>query len=233
MPAPSVAVIICAAGSSRRMGGVKKEYRPLETGNSLTVLGAVASAFASCPRIQTIVIAVPPDRRDGEARASLPPDLGHAVKFVAGGESSRMSVHRGLSLLAGAPPDYALVHDGARPWIDGELIARVIDGAIRHGAAIPCVPLAETPKEIDRQGFISRHLPRRVVQAAQTPQGFRYGALLMAHEKAASRERDEGVEYTDDAEVWSEFVGPVAVVAGSRMNRKITFPEDIPTGAAL
>jgi 2-C-methyl-D-erythritol 4-phosphate cytidylyltransferase/2-C-methyl-D-erythritol 4-phosphate cytidylyltransferase/2-C-methyl-D-erythritol 2,4-cyclodiphosphate synthase len=226
------------------MGGVKKEYRPLGTrdarGNPLTVLGAAAAAFAECPRIQTIVIAVPHDRGGGEApaRASLPPDLGlrgagHDIRFVPGGESRRMSVHQGLALLAAAPPDYALVHDGARPWIDGDLIARVIDGTIRHGAAIPCVPLAETPKEIDRHGFVRCHLPRRAVQAAQTPQGFRYQALLSAHEKAARRERDEGVEYTDDAEVWGEFVGPVAVVAGSSKNRKITFIEDLTRGEAL
>jgi 2-C-methyl-D-erythritol 4-phosphate cytidylyltransferase/2-C-methyl-D-erythritol 4-phosphate cytidylyltransferase/2-C-methyl-D-erythritol 2,4-cyclodiphosphate synthase len=213
-------------------GGGKKEYRPLEKG--LTVLGAAASAFSLCPRIHAIVIAVPQDTHAGEcaARASIPPDLlreraAPPIRFVSGGASRRMSAHRGLTLLADSPPDYALIHDGARPWVDRLLIERVIDGAMLHGAAIPCVPLAETPKEIDGQGFVKRHLRRSSVQAAQTPQGFRYDALLAAHEKAALRERREGIEYTDDAEVWGEFVGPVSVIAGSTGNRKITFPEDL------
>jgi 2-C-methyl-D-erythritol 4-phosphate cytidylyltransferase len=76
--------------------------------------------------------------------------------------------------------------------------------------------------------FVKRHLRRASVGTAQTPQGFAFPEILYAHEKAAARELAGGVEYTDDAEVWGEFQGPVAVVPGSPENRKITFPGDLP-----
>jgi 2-C-methyl-D-erythritol 4-phosphate cytidylyltransferase len=239
-PNYTVAVVVSAAGSSRRMGGVKKEYCPLgpdytdEEGKPLTVLGGVIRAFAASSRIETIVIVVPVDPELGEfaARKSLPArflksNARPRILFVPGGMSRRISVHHGLSLLSAYPSDYVLIHDGARPWVDAALIDRIIDGTIQHRAAIPCLPLIETPKEIDETGFIRRHLKRARVWTAQTPQGFAYPEILSAHEQAAERELQERIEYTDDAEVWGEFIGPVAVIPGSPENRKITFPEDI------
>ena len=120
-----------------------------------------------------------------------------------------------------------LIHDGARPWVDEALIRRAITAVIAHDAVVPLLPLTETPKEIDGTGFVRRHLKRAQIGGAQTPQAFAYPAILLAHERAAVREREEGVFYTDDAEVWGEFAGPVAVIEGSPQNRKITFPEDL------
>ncbi|GHV58148.1 hypothetical protein AGMMS49579_25110 [Spirochaetia bacterium] len=97
----------------------------------------------------------------------------------------------------------------------------------KHKAALPLLPLLETPKEIGEDGFVKRHLRRANIGAAQTPQGFAFPEILRAHEKAAERELREKFEYTDDAEVWGEFCGPVAVVKGVPENRKITFPEDL------
>jgi 2-C-methyl-D-erythritol 4-phosphate cytidylyltransferase/2-C-methyl-D-erythritol 4-phosphate cytidylyltransferase/2-C-methyl-D-erythritol 2,4-cyclodiphosphate synthase len=246
---PSVAAIITAAGASSRMGGLKKEYRPLgfdargnplggplenPGGELLTVLGAAVRAFASVPRISLIVITVPQDRETGEeaARASLPPALLDALRpaliFVPGGPSRRASVHQALKALAAYEPAYVLIHDGARPWVGPDLIGRAIDGAIRHQAVVPLVPLTETPKEIDGSGLVQRHLRRAQIGAAQTPQGFAFPAILRAHEAAALREAQEGRDYTDDAEVWGEFQGPVTVIPGDPENRKITFPGDLP-----
>jgi 2-C-methyl-D-erythritol 4-phosphate cytidylyltransferase/2-C-methyl-D-erythritol 4-phosphate cytidylyltransferase/2-C-methyl-D-erythritol 2,4-cyclodiphosphate synthase len=240
----SIAAVITAAGSSARMGGRKKEYLTLpETqitdgaavfqteGERLTVLGAALSSFVACERVNTIAITVPLDA-DGEyaARNALPQRLLRqecpSVFFVPGGSSRRISVHHALSTLAGFKPDYVLIHDGARPWIKTSMIDRVIDALMLYDAVLPALPLSETPKEIDG-GFVKRHLKRAAIALAQTPQAFAFGALLAAHEKAAGRELADSVEYTDDAEVWGEFVGPVAVIDGDKSNRKITFPEDI------
>jgi 2-C-methyl-D-erythritol 4-phosphate cytidylyltransferase len=249
-----VAAVITAAGSSTRMGGLKKEYITLpspsandgaadescEPEEPLTVLGAAASAFADCRRVSLIVITAPPGADDGEyaARNSLPQRLLRqerpAIIFVPGGGSRRLSVHHALATLAAYGPDYVLVHDGARPWVKTRLIDRIIDAAILYGAALPASPPTETPKEVDG-GFVKRHLKRASVVMAQTPQGFAFPALLAAHEAAAERElrgRETGelIEYTDDAEIWGEFAGPVAVIAGDASNRKITFLEDLPAG---
>jgi 2-C-methyl-D-erythritol 4-phosphate cytidylyltransferase len=248
------AAVITAAGASRRMGGLKKEYHPLgpacrdREGKPLTVLGAAVSAFAAFPSIKIIVITVPPDAGTGEraARASLPGELragepgfpalpgSPEIIFVPGGGSRRASVHHALSRLEAREPGYVLIHDGARPWVSPDLIRRTMAAVVRCGAVVPLLPVIETPKEIDRfpergekPGFISRHLRRSGVGTAQTPQGFRFPEILRAHEKAAERECREGYEYTDDGEVWGEFSGRVAVIPGEEENRKITFPGDL------
>jgi 2-C-methyl-D-erythritol 4-phosphate cytidylyltransferase len=263
---PFFAAIICAAGTSSRMGGIKKEYRRLPESRSgsqgsdagRTVLGAAVSAFAETERIGLIVIAVPPGTENGEeaARAALPACLldnrtaanaltGRQILFVAGGKNRRASVYNALSALSAYNPGYVLIHDGARPWVRPDLINGIIDAVLVHKAVIPVVPFTETPKELvvstekaqrigkpNEVGFINRHLRRSLVVAAQTPQGFAFPEILQAHEKAAEKEQTEkeqnaDFEFTDDAEIWGEFVGPVAVIPGSPENRKITFPEDL------
>jgi len=249
-----IAAVICAAGSSKRMGGVKKEYLALSSlpaENTLTVLGAAARAFASLPQIGLIVITVPPGEED-QARSFLPKELvseNERVFFVSGGKTRRASVHNALSFLASHKPSHVLIHDGARPWIKRELIEKIIEGTIKYGAAIPALPLVDTPKELHHGQepkvghggtqrneekecrFIERHLRRENICSVQTPQGFAFPEILAAHEKAAKREEKEGFEYTDDAEVWGEFVGQVTVIAGDSENRKITYIEDLETAA--
>lgn len=235
-----IAAIITAAGSSSRMGGEKKEYRPLgknlrSDGKPITVLDSAVRAFRSVPRVGIIVITVPVQGEQGEnaARGALDPlFLGPTVHppilFVPGGSSRRSSVHHGLTLLAAYHPDFVLIHDGARPWIGPTLINRTIDAAIQFRAVIPGMNLLETPKEIDPSGQVVRHLRRASVVSAQTPQGFAFPEILRAHELAGEEELTFGREFTDDAEVWGSFIGPVTVIPGETENRKITFPEDLP-----
>jgi len=233
----SIAAVICAAGSSARMGGAKKEYLPLP-GASVTVLGAAVSAFTVIPEIRIIVIVVPEEPGTGEtaARNALSSaGIAQPLRFVTGGSTRRASVFNALRALAADTPNYALIHDGARPWVSPALIERVIGGVKQYRAVIPLLPLTETPKETDLPldgfagcdswgpVFIKQQLKRGFIGTAQTPQAFAFPEILAAHEKAAAQER----EFTDDAEVWAEFCGPVAVIPGEIGNRKITFREDM------
>jgi 2-C-methyl-D-erythritol 4-phosphate cytidylyltransferase len=228
------------------MGGEKKEYRRLPgASDSRTVLGAAVSAFAAVPEINTIVIVVPEDTETGEiaARNALPPEIlagnaGPIVRFTTGGSTRRASVCNALRALADYAPNYVLIHDGARPWVSPALIERVIGSVTQYRAVIPLLPLTETPKETDvpLEGFvdcdswgpvfIKRQLKRGFIGTAQTPQAFAFPEILAAHEKAAAQNGSR--EFTDDAEVWAEFCGPVAVLPGETANRKITFKEDMP-----
>jgi 2-C-methyl-D-erythritol 4-phosphate cytidylyltransferase len=207
--------------------------------DGLTVLGAAVSAFAEIPEIKTIIIAIPAG--EDTARKALPPKFlaeGNrpAIHFVSGGATRQASVFNALSFLASqCAPDLVLIHDGARPWISPALIRRVITGVQKYHAVIPLLPLTETPKETDAPlcddltdgspMFIKRHLRRALVGAAQTPQGFTFPEIFTAHQQAATH--DTQYEYTDDAEVWAAFCGPVAAIPGESENRKITFPEDL------
>jgi len=243
----TIAAVICAAGSSKRMGGIKKEYLPLHKGRkSQTVLGAAVAAFASCPAIGPIVISMPASGKKDDAALSvllkelrsIDPDYEERIRFVKGGPTRRASVYNALSYLEALKPSYVLIHDGARPWIKKTLIKKVISATIQYGAAIPALPMTETPKELSYQlksksvpasadNFIKRHLRRAELCVAQTPQGFKFPELLEAHAKAEARAAKDHFEYTDDAEIWGEFAGKVAVIKGDPGNRKITYPEDI------
>ena len=236
------AAVICAAGASVRMGGIKKEYQKLKPemthngGGGLTVLGAAVSAFASAASVQIIVIAVP-ENGEAAAREALPPEYLAAqepkVLFVNGGKTRRASVFNALSFLTPYNPRYVLIHDGARPWVRASLIENIIEEVKKYGAVIPLLPLTDTPKECDAPWeiqpggetppvFIKNHLKRANTGIAQTPQAFKFPEILRAHKKAALVQED----FTDDAEIWGRFCGQVAVIPGSPENRKITFPED-------
>jgi len=236
-----VAVVICAAGASSRMNteGLpvrKKEYQKLNNGN--TVLGTAVTAFSCVPSVQIIVISIPENDEDA-ARAALPANLLESGKpkilFVTGGRTRRHSVFNALRLLADFAPDYALIHDGARPWVSPTLIENIIKAVKKHNAVIPLLPLTDTPKECESPWdaqtdndaspvFIKTHLKRTNTGIAQTPQAFKFPEILDAHKKAATVETEE---FTDDAEIWGRFCGKVAVISGDPENRKITFPEDL------
>jgi 2-C-methyl-D-erythritol 4-phosphate cytidylyltransferase len=229
----TVAVVVCAAGASSRMGGVKKEYQELKGGNdNITVLGSVVCAFAAISSVETIVIAIPADN-ETQARDALPSRYLDAQKpkiiFVTGGKTRASSTLAALRALVLYKPCYVLIHDGARPWVSIPLINNVIEEVKKHKAVIPVLPITDTPKECDSalEGgavLIKTHLKRANTGCAQTPQGFKFPEILNAHEKAA---QEKDTEFTDDAEIWAKYCGQVAAVLGSPENKKITFQEDI------
>jgi len=227
----SIAAIICAAGSSSRMGGIKKEYQKID--NNITVLGSSVLALMAVPSVK-VIIAVIPENDEAAARESLPEncrnEFGHRIVFVSGGNTRQISVYNALKFLAVknlcfSKPDYVLIHDGARPWVTVTLIEKLIDAAVLYNAVIPVLPVTETPKEIEngQVRYVKNHLKRVNVCAAQTPQGFKFPEIFHAHEKAA----EINEEFTDDAEIWGRFCGKDAVIDGEALNKKITFPEDL------
>ncbi|MCX7024246.1 MAG: 2-C-methyl-D-erythritol 2,4-cyclodiphosphate synthase [Spirochaetes bacterium] len=214
-----LAVIVTAAGKGERFGAGKKEFRRLGRG---TVLAAAVRPFTELEPPAFIVVTVPSGGSDAAAEA-LGPDLARGVRFVEGGATRRESVLHGLRELRDADPDLVLVHDGARPFVSPALIESVANAAEAHGAAVPLVPLVDTPKEVDGSGVVIRHPRRGAMKSAQTPQGFGYRALLAAHESAEA----DGMDCTDDAEIYARYAGPVAEVQGDPANRKITFAADL------
>ena len=151
--------------------------------------------------------------------------------FVEGGESRQASVCKALLALTKPKeqsalheePEIVLIHDGARPFITEDCILQVVAATTEQGAAACGIPPVDTQKEVDSQGFIVRHLQRDSLVAIQTPQGFRFGPLLQAHQRAAT----DNFETTDDTAIWGKYVGPVKITSGSVDNKKITFPGDL------
>ena len=120
-------------------------------------------------------------------------------------------------------PDCVLIHDGARPAVNGEVIKSVFESVKENGACAPAVSLVDSIKEIDDRNRISGHPDRNRYRGIQTPQGFYFKNILEAHRKASSDSRI----YTDDTEIYSRYAGDVYTVQGSESNRKITYKNDI------
>ncbi len=134
------------------------------------------------------------------------------------------SVYNGLKLIK--DNEYVMIHDGARPCIDGVLIERLIKAVIEDDAVIPAVSSKDTIKIADDNGYVVSTPKRDNVWSVQTPQTFRLKPLWDAFDRYMSADDMAGV--TDDAMVWEMYnEKPVRIVAGEYSNIKLTTPEDV------
>jgi 2-C-methyl-D-erythritol 4-phosphate cytidylyltransferase len=152
--------------------------------------------------------------------------FGARVQLVEGGENRQQSVANALAHVKAEAKDIVLVHDAVRPFIDSDLIGRVIAAVAKHGAAIAGMPAVDTVKQVDRTAdgaIITSTIPRERVVMAQTPQGFRYEVLKKAFDEAQA----DAFTGTDEASLVERSGHEVAVVMGSPRNIKITTPGDM------
>ena len=238
-----LAVIVTAAGSSTRMkSSIKKEYLPLKGG---TVLSTAVKAFLQTIDVTFLVITYPPGQIEDAKNAlfcdqelkKLLLKLPVKLMFVEGSDTRQKSIFNAMRVLAGggqiaeagsspddgdSRPDYVLIHDGARPFVDSQTILNTLEATIEYKAAVPALTPTDTQKMLDEEGFVQEHLERRRMAAVQTPQGFDFEELLEAHKKASLDEK----EYTDDTEIYGKYAGKVKIVQGSSETIKITYPKD-------
>jgi 2-C-methyl-D-erythritol 4-phosphate cytidylyltransferase/2-C-methyl-D-erythritol 2,4-cyclodiphosphate synthase len=219
--ARSADVVIVAAGSSRRMGGVDKLLVPV-AGRPLIAWTLRAVAAASSVRRIVVVTAA---ERVGEWQAAA--WLPGGATVVAGGATRQVSVANGVRQLAASSPTgddpAVLVHDGARPLVPTSLVDAVAHAVELHGAALPVLPVAETLKRVD-DGRVVETVDRRQIAAAQTPQGARMRLLLDAWQTYPP-EGDR--EFTDEAALLEACRITVHAIPGDPANIKVTLPDDL------
>jgi 2-C-methyl-D-erythritol 4-phosphate cytidylyltransferase len=122
-----------------------------------------------------------------------------------------------------------MVHDGVRPFISQEMLARSIQGAIDWGASIAAVPAKDTVKLVSDQHMVLKTPDRKSVFLVQTPQTFKRDVLRRAYRQAM----EDGFYATDEASLVERLGLPVKVVEGSYENIKITTPEDPAVGEMI
>jgi 2-C-methyl-D-erythritol 4-phosphate cytidylyltransferase / 2-C-methyl-D-erythritol 2,4-cyclodiphosphate synthase len=225
----SVTALIVAAGRGVRAAGhkslVPKQYWPI---GGVPMLGRTIGAFVAHPRVGDVIVVIHPDDAalyDAAARDFA----GRLRPPVPGGLRRQDSVRAGLEALISEAPDRVLIHDAARPFVDAGLIGRVIDSLDAHAGALPCLPVTDTLKR-GSAGRVSGTLDRDALWRAQTPQGFRFDAILAAHRAAA---KEANAIFTDDAGIAEWFGLDVALVEGSEANRKLTSAEDLASADEL
>jgi 2-C-methyl-D-erythritol 4-phosphate cytidylyltransferase len=168
---------------------------------------------------QAIPVVVIPEGHLEKTKESL---VEAPLRTVEGGRTREVSVRHGLTLLRGLALDLILVHDGARPCLEGSLLPALLERALVCGAATLGIPIRDALKEVKGLEIV-RDVQRDGLYAIQTPQAFHPEILHGAHDFAKERNIDDA---PDDAYLVQLTGKPVCVVPGSPFNIKVTFPED-------
>jgi 2-C-methyl-D-erythritol 4-phosphate cytidylyltransferase len=213
-----VAAVIVAAGSSQRMQGINKTWAML---GAKPLLAHSICVFEESGLIDNLVVVLAKDALLEGKRLYEEEGWRTICALCPGGARRRDSVLAGLEALA-PPPDYVLIHDGARPFITPSLIERGLAAARQHGAATAAVPVKDTIKRAGPDGLVLETLDRAALWSIQTPQVFAYDLILSAH-----RSSDPAWDATDDAALVERAGHPVALFMGAYENIKITTPNDL------
>ncbi len=216
-----VYVVLPAAGSGSRMGADRpKQYLELAA-SGRTVLETTVEVLAEVPGVDGIFVAVSP--ADETARTLSMP----ARVLKTGGASRAQTVYQTLEALSHtvADEDLVLVHDAARPLVDPADVSRLIDESCRvieegtAAGAVLTIPVWDTVKRVDGEGYFSQDIDRTGLVRVATPQCFAYGLL----KKALA----DNLSATDESSAVRNAGGRVLAVESSARNIKLTRPQDI------
>jgi 2-C-methyl-D-erythritol 4-phosphate cytidylyltransferase len=212
---PRFAVILPAAGQSTRFGRDKLQ----EKLNGHTVLELSMRAFAQRDDVAQIVLAT-----SKAAQSEAPGGLFDRVTCCAGGNCRAQTVLNALRTVDEAI-EWVAVHDAARPLVSQDLINRTFEAAMKHGAAVPAMPVHLTIKQASGPlpARVTKTIPRNELWAMQTPQIARRAALLEAFERCPLALE----QITDDMQLLELAGHEVWLVQGEEKNLKITTPLDL------
>ena len=216
-PLPSFAAIVVAAGKGLRAGQATPKQFANWRGKPVVRHSVEALRAAGASRV---VVAIP---ADGEEAARIALAGLDGIEFISGGQTRQGSVANALEHLAAGPCDTVLIHDAARPDLPQEVIARLLAALAVHPGAIPVLPVVDS-LALDAGGLMAGAAERESLRRVQTPQAFRFPAILAAH-----REWSEDHCAGDDAQVLRAAGGAVALVAGDERLAKLTYAEDFMT----
>jgi len=218
--------IIVAAGKGSRMGHhMGKQYLPLV---DKPILVHCLEVFEACAFVDNVILVVGADEIGFCSDLLYPFKFLKVSKIIAGGCDRQHSVYSGLQQL---PSDtrIVLIHDGARPFVTVSILEASIDSSQKYGTGIVGMPVKDTIKVVDQNGYVRDTPDRNHLWMIQTPQTFQVDIIQKAHEKA----REDGFIGTDDAMLVERMGGPVRMVTGSYENIKVTTQEDLYIGEAI
>ena len=222
--------IVLAAGAGKRMqSAVAKQYMLLK---DKPILWYALQAFEESPIIQKVVLVV----GEGEityCRQEIVEKYGFTkvTDVIQGGAERYLSVWEGLKCLEPQTGNYVFIHDGARPFVNGEIIQNAYEAVKEFGACVVGMPVKDTIKVTDCDGFAVQTPDRNTLWAVQTPQVFEEKLIHDAYARlidGLQEWKEKGLNITDDAMVLETIMKKkVKLVKGAYENIKITTPEDI------
>ncbi len=221
--------IVLSAGQGKRMDtSTQKQYLELD---GKPIIYYSLKAFEDSPIIDDIVLVVGEGQKEYVCEEILNKYGFSKVRAVVyGGKERYDSVWQGILALT-AQQGYVFIHDGARPFVDEDILNRAYDTVIRHGACAAGMPSKDTIKLVDDESFTVKTPKRKYMWVVQTPQVFESSLITDAYSKLM---REDSANVTDDAMVVEQMMKvPVKLFEGSYENIKITTPEDLEVASAL
>jgi 2-C-methyl-D-erythritol 4-phosphate cytidylyltransferase len=213
--------IIVAGGSGLRMGHeLPKQFLPI---GGIPVLMLTIDAFYRYDAGMHLVVVLPSSQIDFWRELCTTHNFAIKHTVVAGGETRFHSVKNGLT--AALPESLVAVHDGVRPFVSQQTIARCFDEALKSGSAIPVTASVESIRQIIGDASVS--VNRASYMMVQTPQVFQWQVIDAAYQLPYD------TLFTDDASVVEKACFKVTLVDGNRENLKLTTPFDLLVGEAL
>lgn len=215
------AAIVLAAGSGKRMNSqVHKQYLIIQ---DRPVLYYSLKEFEDSA-VDEIVLVVGKGEEEFCRREIVDKyGISKVKAIVEGGKERYHSVFEGLKQTSDA--DYVLIHDGARPFVNQDIIRRCMQEVQKYQACVVGKPVKDTIKIADEEGYAKQTPDRKNVWMIQTPQTFSYALIYEAYEEML---KTEDTAITDDAMVLERIKGKKSkLIEGSYRNIKITTPEDL------
>ena len=207
----TIAIIVAAGGGTRAGGAVPKQFVPVA---GKPMIAHSHAALSAHPKIDAVLIVVGAGQEDALQRA-IP-----GAPSVPGGATRRESALAGLEAIAAdGGADRVLIHDAARPFLPHAVIDRLLTALDKGMGAVPVLPVADTLAR--GNGVLGDMVPRASLFRIQTPQAFRFDAILAAH-----RRWPESEEATDDAQMARRDGAEVMLVEGDAVLEKVTYPSD-------
>ncbi len=222
----TVAIVLAAGRGSRMKRDIQKQYLLLKDKPTLYYsLKAFEDSF-----IDEIILVTGKDEI-AYCHSEIVDKYGFqkVSHIIAGGKERYHSVFCGLQVLQAC--DYVFIHDGARPFVTEEILERAYAAVQKDRACVVGMPVKDTIKLADEDGYAQTTPRRDLLWMVQTPQVFAFPLIFSAYHKFLQQEREllaQGVKITDDAMVAERFSNVrVRMVEGSYENIKITTPEDL------
>lgn len=218
----SVGVIIPAAGSGARMGGV---YKPLEKLCKKEMIAYSLETLENSPSVAFVVISAREDKIEELESLCKKYSFTKVKKIVAGGADRQASVENAFvsGLFDDDKIEFVAVHDAARPLFDDDMAKSVFDMAFEKGNAVCACKVRDTVKRTDESSVVVSGVERENLWLIQTPQVFTKEMYKNALDKAKA----DGFVATDDSSLVSADGKKVNLCETPSYNIKITYSEDV------
>ena len=211
------AILLVAGKSTRFENNISKQVFLLK---GKPVFSYPLLALANCKSIDEVIV-VSDNENQIQILNFINKNNLNNVRLCLGGETRQLSVEEGLKCIKANPDDIVLIHDGARPLLDEEIIKRIVDEAKKSGAVTTFLPMEDTVAFSDFEEHIAGFADRTNLVKIQTPQAFNYAVISKAHKLATD------ALATDDCSLVMRTLMQVKLVPGSKKLAKLTTIEDV------